>query len=172
VNVSSPDRLKEIHMLRIEFSQQDIEQLRYERYHHPHPRVQMKMEALLLKSQQLPHHLIATCVGVTENTLRAYFKAYQTGGIEALKQLDFYRPVSELDAHRATIEAYFAQHPPATIAEAATIIERITGIQRRPTQVRIFLKKLGLKRLKTYTVPAKADTDQQEEFKKKRSSRV
>ena len=60
-------------MLRITFSEQDIADLRYERYHHPHPRVQMKMEALLLKSRNLPHHEIAACVGVSEPTLRTYF---------------------------------------------------------------------------------------------------
>ena len=45
-------------MLRIAFSNHDIEQLRYERYHHPHPRVQQKMEALLLKSQNLAHQVM------------------------------------------------------------------------------------------------------------------
>ena len=157
-------------MLHIEFSEQDIQQLRYERYHHPHPRVQQKMEALLLKAQGLPHHVIADCVGVCENTLLAYFRAYQIGGIDALKQINFYRPLSELDAHRESLEAYFQDHPPTTIAEAAAVIEQLTGIQRKPTQVRIFLRKLGLKRLKTYAVPDKTDSDIQDAFKKTRSN--
>jgi len=158
-------------MLQITFSEQDIQQLRYERYHHPHPRVQQKMEALLLKSQGLPHHIIADCVDVCENTLLAYFRAYQTGGIDALKQINFYRPESALETHRDSLEAYFHQHPPTTIAEAAAVIERLTGIQRKPTQVRVFLRKLGLKRLKTYAVPDKTDSDQQDAFKKPKSSR-
>ena len=86
-------------MLRITFSDHDIEQLRHERYHHPHPRVQQKMEALLLKSQGLPHHTIIQCMNICENTLLAYLRAYQEGGIEALKQLNFYRPASELAIH-------------------------------------------------------------------------
>jgi transposase len=159
-------------MLRIAFSDHDIEQLRYERYHHPHPRVQQKMEALLLKSQDVPHQVIARCVGVCENTLLAYFRAYQAGGIEALKRINFYRPLSELETHRTTVEAYFRDHPPTTIAEAAAMIERLTGIQRKPTQVRAFLRKLGLKRLKTYAVPDKTDTERQDAFKKTRSNRV
>ncbi len=32
-------------MLRIDFTQEDIDQLHYERYHYPHPLVQKKMEA-------------------------------------------------------------------------------------------------------------------------------
>lgn len=42
-------------MLKIEFSTAEIEALNYERFHHTHPRVQLKMEAVYLKSQQLPH---------------------------------------------------------------------------------------------------------------------
>ena len=42
-------------MIRIEFTKQQVEDLSYERYHHPHPRVQQKMEVLYLKSQGLPH---------------------------------------------------------------------------------------------------------------------
>jgi transposase len=162
----------EVAMLRIEFSDDDIEQLRYERYHHPHPRVQQKMEALLLKSQHVPHQVIAGCVGVCENTLLAYFRAYQAGGIQALKQINFYRPSSQLETHRTSLEAYFRDHPPTTIAEAAAVIERLTGIQRKPTQVRVFLRNLGLKRLKTYAVPDKTDTERQDAFKKTRSNRV
>ena len=46
-------------MLRLTFSQEDIKELDYQRYHHPHPCVQRKMEALLLKAKGLPHHQIA-----------------------------------------------------------------------------------------------------------------
>ena len=34
------------------FTEGDIKALNYERYHHPHPRVQRKMEALWLKSRE------------------------------------------------------------------------------------------------------------------------
>jgi transposase len=159
-------------MLHLTFTQEEIEELHYQRYHHPHPRVQMKMEALLLKAKGLPHHQIASCVGICENTLRTYLKQYQTGGIEALKVLQFHRPSSELSAHRDTIEAYFQAHPATTIPEAVKRIEELTGLKRSPTQVRIFLNKLGLKRLKTSAVPAKCDVQQQETFKKTNWSRL
>ena len=38
-------------MIRIEFTEEAVDKLRYERFHHPHPRLQRKMEALLLKSE-------------------------------------------------------------------------------------------------------------------------
>jgi transposase len=96
---------------------------------------------------------------------------YQAGGIDALKQINFYRPESALETHRDSLEAYFHDHPPTTIAEAAAVIERLTGIQRKPTQVRVFLRKLGLKRLKTYAVADKTDSERQDAFKKPKSSR-
>jgi hypothetical protein len=40
-------------MLRLEFSEADKHALNHERYHHPHLRVQQRMEALWLKSQGL-----------------------------------------------------------------------------------------------------------------------
>src|SRR2546427_3512535 len=154
------------------FSEEDIKELHYQRYHHPHPRVQMKMEALLLKAKGLPHHQIASCVGICENTLRTYLEHYQSGGIEALKVLQFHRPTSELEAHRDTIEASFHEHPATTIPEAVKRIEDLTGLKRSPTQVGIFLKKVGLKRLKTSSVPAKYDAYEQATFKKTNWSRV
>ena len=159
-------------MLHLTFTQEDIEELHYQRYHHPHPRVQMKMEALLLKAKGLPHHQIASCVGICENTLRAYLKQYQAGGIEALKVLQFHRPSSELEVYHETIEAYFHEHPATSIPEAVKRIEQLTGLKRSPTQVGIFLKKLGLKRLKTSSVPAKYDAYEQATFKKTNWSRV
>jgi len=158
-------------MLHLTFTEKDIEELHYQRYHHPHPRVQMKMEAVLLKAKGVPHHQIASCVGVCENTVRSYLKQYQTGGIEALRRLQFYHPTSELEAHHDTLEAYFRDHPPATIPQAVKRIEQLTGLKRSPTQVNIFLKKVGLKRLKTYAIPAKCDVEHQATFKKTNWSR-
>ena len=159
-------------MLQLSFTEEEIQELDYQRYHYPHPRVQRKMEALLLKARGLPHHQIAHCVGICENTLRSYLEQYQAGGIEALKVLQFHRPTSQLSAHRDTIEAYFQAHPATTIPEAVKRIEELTGLKRSPTQVGIFLKKLGLKRLKTSGVPAKCDVEQQASFKKTNSSRL
>ena len=154
-------------MIQLTFSEEEIKQLEYERYHHPHPRVQRKMEAVLLKAKGLPHHQIAHCVGICGNTLHSYLQDYQEGGIEALKRVDFYKPTSQLEKHHETLEAYFKEHPPTTIPHAVAMIEELTGLKRRPTQVRIFLKKMGLKRRKTYAVPAKIDVEAQETFKKK-----
>lgn len=125
----------------IEFTSENIETLNYERYHHPVPLVQRRMEALWLKSHNLPHGLIAKLVNVSENTIREYFELFIQGGTEKLKTVDFYRPESDLVEHTTSLEAYFREHPPATIKEAQNRIEKLTGIQRGETQVAEFLKK-------------------------------
>jgi len=126
---------------RLEFPPETQDALNYERYHHPVPLVQRRMEVLWLKSHNLPHALIAKLAGVSENTMREYFRLYEEGGIEKLKEVNFYRPESELQAHTTTLEAYFQAHPPASIKEAQSEIEALTGIKRSETQVREFLKK-------------------------------
>ena len=159
-------------MIRIEFSEEEIERLRRERFEHPHPRVQRKMEALLLKSEALPHHQITRILGVSENTLRQYLREYRDGGIERLKAIRFCPPRSELDKHRESLEAYFEEHPPATVNEAVAKIAELTGIRRGPTQVRRFLGALDLRPRKVGMIPAKADVQQQARFKKKNWSHV
>jgi transposase len=52
------------------------------------------------------------------------------------------------------------------VAEAAASIEALTGIVRKPTQVRQFLRSLRLKPLKVGMLLAKADVAAQETFKK------
>lgn len=73
-------------MIKIEFSVEEVDALDLERYHHPDPKVQKKMEALYLKSQQLAHQDICRLCRISELTLVAYLKQYQAGGLEQLKK--------------------------------------------------------------------------------------
>jgi len=45
-------------MIQINFTEEEIKKLNYERYNYPHPLVQKKMEVLYLKSQNLAHKQI------------------------------------------------------------------------------------------------------------------
>jgi len=96
--------LGELFMLRMTFTESEVKVLHYQRFHHPHPRSQQKMEALLLKAKGLPHHQIAAYLDICENTLRQYFKQYQAGGVAALKQLNYHLPSSDLVLLAATLE--------------------------------------------------------------------
>ena len=151
-------------MILIGFTPQDIDALHHPRFHHPHPRVQLRMEAVYLKSQGRPHQEICRLVRISENTLRSYLRQYQEGGIERLKRIDWAGATSELDEHRPSLADYFREHPPRSTAEAAAAIERRTGIRRGQTPVRRFLKGMGLKFRKRGMIPAKADADEQAKF--------
>ena len=74
-------------MIRIEFRADEIERLRRERFGHPHLRVQRKMEALLLKSEGLPHHQIT----------RAEFTSFSGAIMDCLAQTH--------TQHKATLDS-------------------------------------------------------------------
>ncbi len=58
------------------------------------------MEVLWFKSQKIPHQEIFQLAGISPNTLLTYLRDYQEGGIEKLKEINFYRPKSELESKR------------------------------------------------------------------------
>jgi len=132
-------------MIRIEFSQEIIDKLDYERYHHPSPTVQKKMEVVYLKSRGMSHKEMCRICRISKTTLTTYLKQYLDGGMEGLKTLRYKGQPSALLEHKHTLEAYFKEHLPRTTAEAQDIIEQLTGIKRSPTQVRVFLKRMGMK---------------------------
>ena len=127
--------------IQLELTQEILKEIHYHRYNHPAPLVQRRMEALWLKGHGLPHAQIAELVGVTENTIRDYFELFREGGLEKLKELNYYVPGSKLNAHVTSLEVHFRDNPPASIKEAQSEIETITGVKRSETQVAEFLKK-------------------------------
>ena len=151
-------------MLQLPFTEDEIEKLHHERFHHPDPRVQQRCEIVYLKALGFSHQDIGRIARVSQPTVRRYLEDYQAGGLDKLKEVNVYHPTSELNGHRAAVEEEFKAHPPQTINEAMERIEQLTGLRRSPTQVRTFLKGLGLKRLKVGQIPAKADPAQQAEF--------
>lgn len=154
-------------MLQIPFTPEELQAVQCERLRHPHPRVRLKMQVLWFKSKGLPHAQICQLAGVSANTMLQYFREFLEGGIERVKQPRFYRPTSELDQHKDTIKQAFEKTLPATIQQAQAQIEELTGIRRCPTQIRKFLRRIGMQFRKVGVLPAKADPDTQAVFKKK-----
>jgi transposase len=129
-------------MAQLKFSEADQQALHKERFEHPHPRVQQRMEVLWLISQGLVYSEAARLAGVSEATVDRYVAIYRQGGLEALRELNWGKSsVSELMAHRDSLEESFRKNPPHTVAEACQRIKDETGVERKPTQVRAFLKK-------------------------------
>jgi transposase len=127
------------------FLDEDRKTLSQERYEHPDPRVQKRMEVLWLISQGLTHAKAAQLAGVSRPTAERYVTIFRLKGVAGLRQFDWCKPKSELEDHRATMEESFTANPPRSVAEACARIKELTGLDRKPTQVRAFMKKLGLK---------------------------
>jgi transposase len=130
-------------MRRFTFTPEDLAALHYERYHHPHPRVQQRMEVVWLKSQGLTHEDIARLAGVARRSVQRYLDDFAAGGVERLRRLAWPGKPNALAAHRESLEDYFLEHPPRSAREAQDAIEQQTGVRRGLTQVRAFLKKLS-----------------------------
>ena len=128
-------------MANLSFSEEDRKTLHKERFEHRHPRVQQRMEVLWLISQGLVYREVARLAGVSEATVDRYVAIFREDGLEGLREFKWVSPPSQLMEHRASLEESFLKHPPHTIAEACQRIKDLTGIERRPTQVRAFLKK-------------------------------
>ena len=128
-------------MREFSFSEEVLAQIRHDRYHHPHPRVQRKMEVLWLKSQGLTHTDIAQLADVSLRSVQRYLDEFDQGGLQRVRQLNWPGKACELDEHRSSLEAYFLENPPRSAREAQAAIERLTGVHRGLSQVRAFLKK-------------------------------
>ena len=128
-------------MTRLNFTAEEQQALHKERFEHPHPRVQQRMEVLWVISQGMVYSLTARLAGVSEATVDRYVALYRQGGLEALRELNWATATSELLDHRDSLEESFRRNPPHTVAEACQRIKEETGIERGPTQVRAFLKK-------------------------------
>ena len=92
--------------------------------------------------------------------MRSYFKDYIIGGIEKVKEINFYRPKTEMLEHTSSIESHLKFNPPTSISQASAMIEELTGIKRGITQTRSFLKSLGFSFRKAGSIPSKALTEE------------
>ncbi|MGH3570152.1 MAG: helix-turn-helix domain-containing protein [Pseudonocardia sp.] len=114
-----------------------------DRFHHPSPKVQRRMEVLWLTAHGVPRAEVVRLSGASRASVQRYLDAYRDGGLDAVRRLRYVVPTSALDPHAPTLEAHFRDHPPRTTADARATIQRMAGIRRGLTQVRQFLKKVG-----------------------------
>jgi transposase len=119
----------------------DLEAIAHDRYHHPAPLVQRRMEVVWLYHHGHTQADCATLAGVGHRSAQRYLDAYRDGGLAALRRLGWKGTAGGLDGRAATLEDYFLQNPPRPTAEARDAIERLTGVRRGLTQVRQFFLK-------------------------------
>lgn len=129
-------------MRTLSFTPDDLQAIQHDRYHHPHPKVQQKMEVLWLKHHGLSHGDAAKYAGVSVRSVVRYLTEFLEGGLARVRQLGYGPGHSELDPYQGELEAYFLEQQPHSAAQAQAEIYRLTGVWRGLTQVRHFLKKV------------------------------
>jgi len=142
---------------RIQLTEDERRIINGERANHPSALVRDKMLTLWLLHCGVTRLKAAEIVGISRATVQRYVAAYSKGGLDGLRHSEIHRPPGELAAFQDIIRASFAERPACTIAEAYDRIEKLTGLRRSPTQVRHFLKGLGMewRRVRAIPVPPK-----------------
>ena len=143
--------------LRVNLSEQEQKIVNAERDGHPEEHVRRKMLVVRLLHCGITREKAAEVAGLGRATVQRYVVAYRDGGLDGLRRWNKKGPVSDMAAHSEAIKKDLQERPARTVAEAASRIEALTGIRRKPSQVRKFLKGLGLKfqRVRAIPVPPK-----------------
>src|SRR5262249_21862863 len=124
-----------------------------ERVAPPNLRVREKMLVLWLLHCGATREKAAEVAGVSRATVQRYVAAFRAGGLDGLRQHDHHRSLSAMAADRDLISASFEKQPARTVAEAGDRIFPLTGWRRGPSQVRKFLKDLGVNFLQVRMIP-------------------
>ena len=154
-------------MLKADYTEEEKKRFQELRYSHSDKRIMRRFDILWLHASGKHAPEIAMLVRQDPYTVRDVIKMFKKGKFDLVMTIGSNHPKSELEKHRTAIEAEFKLRPPASAKEAAVRIEKLTGVKRSPNRVQAFMGKIKMRFLKTVAVPAKADLEAQEEFKKK-----
>ena len=151
-------------MTAIIFTQADVTLANVERHHHIVPIIRKRMLAMWLLFNDYSRVEIAKIVGICAKTLKNYIAIFRKAGLAGLVRLDYKARTSNLQPQRTTIEAEFHERPPRSVKEANKRIQDLTGLKLSNSQIARFLRHLGMRPLRTGSMPAKADVARQKEF--------
>ena len=138
---------------RVQLADQEYRIVNEERLSPPNERIRERMLVLLLLHNGVTREKAGAIVGVGRATVQRYVAAFRDGGLDGLRRWEPNRPQSEMAAYREVIRESFEKEPVRTVAEACDRIFQLTGLRRGPSQVRKFLKDMGLKFLRVRPIP-------------------
>src|SRR5262249_48452405 len=148
-------------MARITFTDDDVSAIAFDRYYHPEPFVQRKMEVLWLKAQGLTHDAIARLAGVARSSVQRHLRQFAAGGLDAIRRFPWKGQRGALDPPPPGGEGPFPHPPPGGGKGAQCAIAERPGTRRAQTQVRRSLRRLGLqpRRVAAVPIPPKATAE-------------
>jgi transposase len=143
-------------VFRIALTEDEQRVVNAERDSHRDAHIRRKMLIVWLLHCGLTRSKAAKTAGLSRPTVQRHVLAYRTGGLDRLRRWGIRGPVSDLVAHASVIREALTHRPVRTAAEGAEQIERRTGLKRRPTQIRQFLRtELGFRRRRTRVILAR-----------------
>jgi transposase len=147
-------------VFRIALTEDERRVVNAERDSHPAAHVRRKMLVVWLLYCGLTRTKAAEIAGLSRTTVQRYVAAYRRGGLDGLRRWGVRGSVSDLVAHTNALRETLTIRPVRTVAEAAERIEQLTGLKRKPTQVRKFLKTaLGFRWRRTRVIPCPPKKD-------------
>jgi transposase len=131
-------------------------------------RAKPKLLAVRMHHEGGERAFICKVLRISPNTLTNYLKAYRDGGIAALAENRYYRPLSSVAPYSECVACSFKVDPPADANEAVARIAEITGgIVLSASQARRVMKEMGMSLRRCAAVPGKADPQLQFDFYQK-----
>lgn len=152
--------------IRRDYTEEEKKSFQRLRFHHPNPRARNRFEVLWLHANGEKAPRIAILTDLCVASVRKYIRLYEKGGIALVALIDSNHPKSALEPYKAQIIEEFNARPPVTAKEAAARLKGLTGVDLKPRAVEAFMVKIGMAYRKVGTIPAKANIDAQETFKK------
>jgi transposase len=152
-------------LTKLNLSEEEIHRLNYERYYYPCPKIQKRLHAVYLKATlNMSNVQIGNLLSIRSYSVASYLKLYTTYGFDGLYTTRYHPSKGESESQASTIIESFNNQPVCSISEACIRIEELTGIERKPTQVRMFMRRHGFKYRKMSAVPGKLDIDKQKQW--------
>ncbi len=121
--------------------------------------IRKRCAALYMKMRDagLSCERIAFLCGSHRNSVRNWILRYNQDGLSAILSTQPFRRNGELESHAPSILSSLDLFPVRFVKEACARIREVCGVERKPTQVRHFLKSHGYRFRKMGQVPGKAD---------------
>jgi transposase len=143
--------------LKFDLTESEIAVVLEERHSHPNRSVRERMNVVWMLYKGARREDAANFAGVSRSTVQRVVRTFRQNRLDGVRKWEAIGPVSELEPFRDIIRKSLEERPARTVAEAAERIAELTGLQRKPTQVRKFLKDMGFgwKRSRAVPVPPK-----------------
>ena len=152
-------------MLDYRLSKQELAELRAAHRQALNVREAYRINAVILLGNGRTVADVADALLFDPDTVRAYFKRYKKGGLEALLRMNYVGSEALLDdVQLAVLDAHLQKHLHLTAESVARWVEERWGVCYAPSGMAAVLRRLGYVYKKPKLIPGKADATAQEAF--------